>query len=92
MCENDLQNFYTCKTKPCENLGYCTPQGTCICPSTATGKFCEILVATTPFIYTTTSTPVQLDYCQTTSCQNNGACVSLTASSGFCNCIKLILK
>jgi hypothetical protein len=42
---------------------------------------------TTPFIFTTTTpTPVQVDFCQTMLCQNNGACVELSSISGFCNC------
>jgi hypothetical protein len=94
LCEFNLQDFNSCKNKPCQNFGFCTPQGNCICPSTHTGKFCETLLPTTvrPLTTTTTTTitttvtTAPIDFCRTIVCQNNGICITLGPGQGFCNC------
>ena len=90
LCEYNLQEFYSCKFKPCQNLGYCTPQGTCVCPSIASGKFCETLIPTTTVVSTTTV--IQVDFCRTTSCQNGGTCISINSNTGFCNCMRFLIE
>lgn len=59
-----------CQPNPCQNGGTCTPQGntfSCQCPSTHTGRCCEIRV--------TTTTPY--DPCRQSPCRNGGTCIPM---------------
>lgn len=62
-----------CQPNPCQNGGICTPQGntfSCQCPSTFTGRCCEIRI--------TTTTPY--DPCRQSPCRNGGTCIP----TGYC--------